>query len=82
MPLPLADAQPIETAPRDGSPIEVCITGRDAWLPAYWARQTQAWVLWDDPHRRTLHQVTHWRPATPMPGAGGGADTKLLVHGL
>jgi hypothetical protein len=63
MPLSLADAQPIETAPRDGSRIEVFLGRDQTWVPAYWAKQTQAWVRWLDPERRTLHRVTHWRPA-------------------
>jgi hypothetical protein len=37
---------------------------------AEWNAQAQSWIRDDDPHRRTLHRVTGWRPV-PARGQGG-----------
>lgn len=60
---PVAKPKPISSAPRDGTRVRVYLDGEGAWVEAYWAQQTQAWVRWDDPERRTLRQVTRWLPS-------------------
>jgi hypothetical protein len=52
----------ISFAPKDGTVIEVRHGPTQEIVRAEWAAQTQAWILKDDPLRRTLHQVTEWRP--------------------
>jgi hypothetical protein len=54
--------RPIDTAPRDGSVIEVRHGPDQATVHARWAAQNQGWIRSDDPDRRTLHRVTEWRP--------------------
>jgi len=54
--------RPIETAPRDGSVIEVRHGPDQEVVKAYWAGQNQAFVRDDDPDRRSLHRVTGWWP--------------------
>jgi hypothetical protein len=64
----------ITTAPRDGTLIEVK-HGRDqVTVLARWAGQNQAFICDVDPLRRSLHQVSLWRPAKPR-GQGRGPVT-------
>jgi len=53
----------IKSAPKDGSLVEIRYGPDEATGLAYWAGQNQAWVLATDPHRKSLHGVTGWRPA-------------------
>ena len=50
------------SAPRDGTAIEVRHGPDQEVVRAEWSGQAQAWIRDDDPHRRTLHRVTGWRP--------------------
>lgn len=64
------DWQPIETAPRDGTPVLACISGPDYYADrVQWDSGRGAWVY---PCR--LHgpgvPLTHWM-ALPEPPAGG-----------
>ncbi len=53
----------MRSAPRDGGTvIEVRHGPGQEVVRAQWSGQGQAWVQVDDPHRKTLHQVTGWRP--------------------
>jgi hypothetical protein len=52
----------MESAPRDGTVIEVVHGARRSVARAYWAAQRQAFVRAEDEERRTLQQVTAWRP--------------------
>jgi hypothetical protein len=56
---------PIESAPPDETRIWVFLAGQGTWVEAYWAKQTQAWVRWGDPERRTLRRAMHWREPPP-----------------
>jgi len=58
------------SAPRDGTAIEVCHGPQQEVVRAEWNAQAQSWIRDDDPHRRTLHRVTGWRPV-PARGQGG-----------
>jgi hypothetical protein len=60
----------MRSAPMDGSLVEVRHGPDEAVGLAYWAGQNQAWVLDDDRHRKSLHQVTGWRPVSGKPGKG------------
>ena len=53
----------IKLAPHDGTPIEVRHGPGQEVVLAEWSGQAQAWIRVDDPQRKTLHQVTGWRPA-------------------
>jgi hypothetical protein len=57
--------QDINTAPRDGTAIEVNHGPKQEVVRAYWAGQNQAFVRDDEPDRKTLHRVTAWRPCPP-----------------
>ena len=52
----------MSTAPRNATPIEVKHGPEQVIVLAEWSGQAQAWILVDDPHRKTLHRVTGWRP--------------------
>ncbi len=52
----------MNTAPRNATPIEVKHGPEQVIVLAEWSGQAQAWILVDDPHRKTLHRVTGWRP--------------------
>jgi hypothetical protein len=52
----------MQVAPRDGTVIEVRYGADQALALVDWSGQNQAWIRADDPHRKTLHQVTGWRP--------------------
>jgi hypothetical protein len=52
----------MRTAPKDGSVVEVRHGPDQEVVRAHWAAQNQAFVRTDDPHRKTLHRVTGWRP--------------------
>lgn len=54
--------QDMAMAPRDGTTIEVRHGPLQETVRAQWAGQNQAFILEDDPHRKTLHRVTGWRP--------------------
>ncbi len=56
--------QDMRSAPKDGTAIEVRHGPKQKVVRAEWSGQGQAWVQVDDPHRKTLHRVTGWRPAT------------------
>jgi hypothetical protein len=71
----MSEWQPIETAPRDGTPVYVKSDGNLTWgshLLA-WNSRTQRWegkvflplgpivTFWDD----SLDQPTHWKPCQP-----------------
>ncbi len=52
----------METAPRDGTDIEVRY-GRDQQVVvAYYAKLLQGFIQSDDPLRKVLNMVTGWRP--------------------
>jgi hypothetical protein len=51
----------MDTAPKDGTVIEVRHGPDQEIVRAYWAGQNQAFVREDDPHRKSLHRVTGWR---------------------
>jgi hypothetical protein len=50
-----------ETAPRDGSVIEVRHGAQQGISTARWSAINQAFINLDDPFRRTLGGVTGWR---------------------
>ena len=52
----------MKSAPMDGSVVELWYGLNKTFGLAYWAGQNQAWVLEDDPYRKSLHQVEGWRP--------------------
>jgi hypothetical protein len=53
----------MKTAPKaPGVVIEVRHGLNQEIVRAEWAGQTEAWIRADDPHRKTLHRVTGWRP--------------------
>jgi hypothetical protein len=52
----------MRSAPKDGTAIEVRYGPDQEIVRAVWSGQGQAWVQVDDPHRKTLHRVTGWRP--------------------
>ena len=54
--------RPMDSAPRDGTVVEVKHGPQQETVRAYWSGQNQAFVRDDDPNRKTLHQVTEWRP--------------------
>ena len=58
------------SAPRDGTTVEVCHGPQQEVARVEWNAQAQAWVREDDPHRRSLHRVTGWRPI-PAQEQGG-----------
>ena len=66
--------RPIETAPQDGSVVEVRHGPEQAVVRAYWAGQNQAFVREDDPHSKTLHGVTGWRPVSRAAPGNRGAQ--------
>lgn len=53
--------RPIESAPRDGTVIEVRHGPAQEIVRALWSGQAQGWIREDDPLRRTLHGVSVWR---------------------
>jgi hypothetical protein len=53
----------MRSAPQDGTVIEVRHGFGQVMLRATWSWQSQGWIREDDALRRTLHQVTCWRPA-------------------
>ncbi len=52
----------MQSAPRDGTVIEVKHGPDQDVVRAVWSGQGQAWIHEDDPHRRALHRVAGWRP--------------------
>jgi hypothetical protein len=50
------------TAPKDGTVIEVRHGPDQEVIRAEWSDQNQGWIRANDPHRKTLHRVTGWRP--------------------
>lgn len=60
--------RPIATAPHDGTEIEVRHGPRQEIARAEWSGQSQAWIRSGDPLRRTLHQVSVWRPVGQTSG--------------
>lgn len=61
----------MRSAPRDGSAIEVKHGLQQEIVLARWSGQSQSWIKVHDPDRRTLHQVTAWRPAPTNGGSHG-----------
>jgi hypothetical protein len=59
--LPAPRHEPIATAPRDGRNVEVFLAPDGIWVEACWVPTSQVWVRPDDPERRPLYRVTHWR---------------------
>jgi hypothetical protein len=53
----------MQTAPRDGTSIEIKHGPQQEIVLARWSRQAQAWVKTYDPEHKTLHRVAGWRPA-------------------
>ena len=53
--------QHVFSAARHGTRIEVRRPDEREWVVVYWAKQTQAWVAWGDPDRRTMRFVMEWR---------------------
>lgn len=73
----MSEWQPIETAPKDGTPIIVGVAGLDRSSgEAHWWQGEDGrggWQTWDGAnHRRTVYATTptHWMPM-PAPPAGG-----------
>ena len=62
-----------ETAPRDGSVIEVRHGTGQAISVARWSRINQAFIDLDDPLRHTIGGVTGWRSLVMPYGAGADA---------
>src|SRR5579859_7378259 len=58
----------MQTAPRDGITVIEVKHGPDQEIVrAMWSGQAQGWIREDDALRRTLHQVTGWRPVRRAP---------------
>lgn len=56
------DWQPIETAPRDGTPVLACVAGADFWPDkVQWDATHSVWVYPCRCHGPAL-AVTHWLP--------------------
>lgn len=78
--------QPIETAPRDGTQVDLwtvaprqvwIATDRDPRVPNAWFSEGKWWVYdehGDDMCRSEIRNATHWRPK-PTPPAFDAADT-------
>lgn len=69
--------KPIDTAPKDGTNIIICIAGiTRSSGEAYWYQNENGsnggWQTWDgENHKRTVYitQPTHWMPLPQAPGA-------------
>lgn len=68
--------QPIETAPKDGTEIDVwCVDHRVA--NAWWCNADNKWRTYGDDRITWTHQPTHWMPLPEAPNAkfsGAHAD--------
>jgi hypothetical protein len=56
------DAQPIETAPKDGSEVYIAVGGK---ARAYWDDELQAWVLSRPLHVESVRSPHEWWPVPP-----------------
>lgn len=82
--------QPIETAPKDGTPVIVGIAGlKNSVGEAYWWQGEDGrggWQTWDGAnHTRTVYTTlpTHWMPFPDEPNVevGGGRSTSAGMTG-
>lgn len=54
----------MDTAPRDGSLVEVRHGPDQDIVLAYWSEHGQAYIRDDDPRQQPLHLIVGWRPPT------------------
>jgi hypothetical protein len=72
--MPRRDAfHDLQSAPRDGTAIEIKHGPAQEVVCARWSGQGHAWVRVGDPLPRALHRVTGWRPV----GAGKTANRDI-----
>lgn len=67
----MTDWQPIETAPKDGTRVDLWVTDRrvaDSW----WSLSHNGWIDpqggWDGEYDRLEGEPSHWMPPPPPPG--------------
>jgi hypothetical protein len=62
------DWQPIESAPRDGTPLLVGVAGDDYYpRTAWWDDEAGAWLVNERPRVCMLVTPTHWMPLPEPP---------------
>lgn len=54
----MAEWQPIETAPKDGSVVRLRLNGG---VRAYWDNELQTWVLCNPMHIESIRNPRHWQ---------------------
>lgn len=85
--------QPIESAPRDGTPILACCAPPPAWKADWrYAPIVVAWrtyhpnalgkPLWRQYDGRRVAGLTHWTPLPPLPApeTGGLGGVSITTH--
>jgi hypothetical protein len=71
----MSEWQPIETAPRDGTEIDLWASGR-RWADCHW--HLGEWLRWqsdsvdEEPTHKRIAFPTHWMPLPPAPGGDAG----------
>lgn len=73
----MSEWKPIETAPKDGTPIDLFITRR--WTDYVWDAEVEGWTFaqdinndWQDRRTWPASFPTHWMPI-PLPPQGAKA---------
>ena len=52
--------EPIETAPKDGSTVNICIPAHT--VRCFWCDEAKAWITTHEYTRNSVSNPTHWEP--------------------